>query len=82
MVFFAGKEKEEFFSVLGGRCSYSTQIVRNDFDVKPPRLFYCNSSKTFHGKNCTIMYLKFHVDYLFQLQKYYFSNKKTYCPKM
>ncbi|XP_050309860.1 villin-like protein quail [Anthonomus grandis grandis] len=40
-----GKEKEEFFTYLGGPGNYPTQMVRNEYDPKPPRLFYCNSCR-------------------------------------
>ncbi|KAH0999377.1 hypothetical protein HUJ05_005174 [Dendroctonus ponderosae] len=42
-----GKEKSDFFTFLGGPGSYQSQMVRNDFDIRPPRLFFCNSSKKF-----------------------------------
>ncbi|XP_030768126.1 advillin-like isoform X3 [Sitophilus oryzae] len=41
-----GKEKEDFFNLLGGRMSYSTRMVRNDQDKKPARLFFCTPSQT------------------------------------
>ncbi|RZC39580.1 advillin [Asbolus verrucosus] len=37
-----GKEKSEFFDMLGGRAVYATQLIRNDGDVRPPRLFHCS----------------------------------------
>ncbi|XP_008194361.1 advillin isoform X4 [Tribolium castaneum] len=36
-----GKEKPEFFDLLGGKAVYATQLVRDDGDVRPPRLFHC-----------------------------------------
>ncbi|XP_050509264.1 advillin isoform X1 [Diabrotica virgifera virgifera] len=40
-----GKEREDFFSLLGGKTPYSTQIVKHENDPKPARLFKCSSSK-------------------------------------
>ncbi|KAH0810615.1 hypothetical protein GEV33_012178 [Tenebrio molitor] len=37
-----GKEKPEFFDMLGGKAVYATQLIRNDGDVRPPRLFHCS----------------------------------------
>ncbi|KAJ8952266.1 hypothetical protein NQ318_007433 [Aromia moschata] len=46
-----GKEKDDFFNLLGGRSSYNTQMARNDSDPRPPRLFHCNSvNGNFNGK--------------------------------
>ncbi|KAL1494852.1 hypothetical protein ABEB36_010371 [Hypothenemus hampei] len=42
-----GKDKEEFYALLGGRKPYFTQMIRNDFDPRPPRLFFCNSSRKY-----------------------------------
>ncbi|CAH1130262.1 unnamed protein product [Ceutorhynchus assimilis] len=39
-----GKEKD-FMTLLGGPKNYFTQLVRDDYDPKPPRLFFCNSNK-------------------------------------
>ncbi|XP_063903462.1 advillin isoform X2 [Zophobas morio] len=36
-----GKEKSEFFDLIGGKVPYSTQLMRNDGDVKSPKLFHC-----------------------------------------
>ncbi|KAG5887879.1 hypothetical protein JTB14_015531 [Gonioctena quinquepunctata] len=40
-----GKEKDDFFNLLGGTSVYITQMVKNDQDPRPPRLFHCYSSK-------------------------------------
>ncbi|XP_066138784.1 villin-1 isoform X3 [Euwallacea fornicatus] len=46
-----GKEKDDFFTHLGGHCNYSTKMIRNDYDVRLPRLFYCNNhSKKFEAE--------------------------------
>ncbi|CAH1186187.1 unnamed protein product [Phyllotreta striolata] len=42
-----GKEREDFFNLLGGKMLYSTKIVKHEFDPKPPRLFRCYS---LHGQ--------------------------------
>ncbi|XP_074029921.1 villin like protein quail isoform X3 [Leptinotarsa decemlineata] len=39
-----GKEKEDFFNLLGGKLLYFTQMMKNDQDLRPPRLFHCCSS--------------------------------------
>ncbi|XP_057656314.1 villin-like protein quail [Diorhabda carinulata] len=39
-----GKEREDFFNLLGGKVPYSTQISKLDFDPKPARLFRCSYS--------------------------------------
>lgn len=40
--FIPGKEKEDFFSLLGGKTPYSTKMVNNESDPRVPRLFHCN----------------------------------------
>ncbi|CAH1117600.1 unnamed protein product [Phaedon cochleariae] len=38
-----GKEKEDFFHLLGGKSPYSTQMMKTLSDPRPPRLFHCRS---------------------------------------
>lgn len=38
-----GKEKDDFFGLLGGKVAYLTEMARKDYDPRPPRLFFCNS---------------------------------------
>ncbi|KAF7268409.1 hypothetical protein GWI33_018470 [Rhynchophorus ferrugineus] len=39
-----GKEKEDFFNLLGGQMPYKTQMIKNIYDKKPARLFFCKTS--------------------------------------
>ncbi|XP_018568811.1 advillin-like, partial [Anoplophora glabripennis] len=46
-----GKERDDFFNLLGGRSPYTTQMIKNDSDPRPPRLFHCSStSGIFHAE--------------------------------
>lgn len=44
MIDFLGKEKDDFFSLLGGKTPYSTKLKKNDTDPRHPRLFHCSLS--------------------------------------
>ncbi|CAH0556416.1 unnamed protein product [Brassicogethes aeneus] len=39
-----GKEKDDFFSLIGGKTAYNTQLMKNDYDARTPRLFNCNTN--------------------------------------
>ncbi|XP_019873520.1 advillin isoform X2 [Aethina tumida] len=39
-----GKEKDDFFNLIGGKAPYATQLIKNDADPRLPRLFNCSSS--------------------------------------
>lgn len=39
-----GKEKDDFFNLLNGRSHYFTHLIKNDFDPRPARLFYCTNT--------------------------------------
>lgn len=42
-----GKEKDDFFGLLGGKTPYSTKMIKNESDPRLPRLFYCSKDNEF-----------------------------------